>query len=264
MTEQEWFVLQQPWQLSTEFCALPHRTLFLLGSAFLRRAGPLLAPWEVAGAVDVTEDYALGRASIDDLLEAWDAAEAATGDGLWLGRDGPWRSGCNCPYCTGEEARSEGFLHPGVRDAVRAPAVFASRAAFHALALVEEQAPAWRRLEVRGAERSAQHDLFCDLVGPWGLHRGPTPAVLRSHAGARAVLAALERQREPDPLALAALADALEEAGYAEERLLGHLRGPGPHYCGCWAVELLAGRAALELPGESTAVRYRERRFASW
>jgi hypothetical protein len=38
------------------------------------------------------------------------------------------------------------------------------------------------------------------------------------------------------------LADALEEVGGADEALLGHLRGPGPHVRGCWAVDLvLAG-----------------------
>jgi hypothetical protein len=41
---------------------------------------------------------------------------------------------------------------------------------------------------------------------------------------------------------LAVLADALEEAGCADADLLGHLRGPGPHVLGCWAVDLLSGR----------------------
>jgi hypothetical protein len=39
--------------------------------------------------------------------------------------------------------------------------------------------------------------------------------------------------------AMPALADALEEAGCADADLLGHLRGPGPHARGCWAVDLL-------------------------
>lgn len=38
------------------------------------------------------------------------------------------------------------------------------------------------------------------------------------------------------------LADGLEDAGCAEASLLGHLRGPGPHVLGCWAVDLLMGR----------------------
>jgi hypothetical protein len=46
---------------------------------------------------------------------------------------------------------------------------------------------------------------------------------------------------ELDPQRLAILADALEEAG-PEGELLRHLRGPGPHVRGCWAVDLVTGR----------------------
>jgi hypothetical protein len=42
---------------------------------------------------------------------------------------------------------------------------------------------------------------------------------------------------------LAILADALEEAGCTDADVLGHLRGPGPHVRGCWAVDLLLGKA---------------------
>jgi hypothetical protein len=45
-----------------------------------------------------------------------------------------------------------------------------------------------------------------------------------------------------DPDRLAVLGDALEEAGCGEVALLDHLRGPGPHVRGCWAVDLLSGR----------------------
>ncbi len=44
------------------------------------------------------------------------------------------------------------------------------------------------------------------------------------------------------PERLAVLADALEEAGYADAAIFGHLRGPGPHVRGCWAVDLLLGK----------------------
>jgi hypothetical protein len=38
------------------------------------------------------------------------------------------------------------------------------------------------------------------------------------------------------------LADALEDAGCTDDNLLGHLRGPGPHVRGCWAVDLVLGK----------------------
>jgi hypothetical protein len=45
-----------------------------------------------------------------------------------------------------------------------------------------------------------------------------------------------------DPARLAVVADALEDAGCADANLLGHLRGPGPHVRGCWAVDLVLGK----------------------
>jgi hypothetical protein len=41
---------------------------------------------------------------------------------------------------------------------------------------------------------------------------------------------------------LAVLADALEEAGCTDDAVLAHLRGPGVHVRGCWAVDLLLGK----------------------
>ncbi len=49
--------------------------------------------------------------------------------------------------------------------------------------------------------------------------------------------ATLERRR------LAVLADALEDAGCTDAELLGHLRGPGPHVRGCWALDLVTGKS---------------------
>ncbi|MBX4200829.1 hypothetical protein KW786_01740 [Candidatus Parcubacteria bacterium] len=41
---------------------------------------------------------------------------------------------------------------------------------------------------------------------------------------------------------LAILSDALEEAGCNNTEILGHLRGPGPHYRGCWVLDLILGK----------------------
>jgi hypothetical protein len=46
-----------------------------------------------------------------------------------------------------------------------------------------------------------------------------------------------------DPARMAVLADALEEAGCDNADILSHLRGPGPHVRGCWAVDLLLGKS---------------------
>jgi len=40
---------------------------------------------------------------------------------------------------------------------------------------------------------------------------------------------------------LAVLADALEDAGCNNQFIIAHLRGPGTHVRGCWAVDLILG-----------------------
>ncbi len=44
------------------------------------------------------------------------------------------------------------------------------------------------------------------------------------------------------PFRLSVMADALTDAGCTHAELLEHLRGPGPHCRGCWAVDLLASK----------------------
>jgi hypothetical protein len=45
------------------------------------------------------------------------------------------------------------------------------------------------------------------------------------------------------PTRLVLVADALEDAGCADAELLGHLREPGPHVRGCWALDLVLGKS---------------------
>jgi hypothetical protein len=46
----------------------------------------------------------------------------------------------------------------------------------------------------------------------------------------------LDRER------LSVLADALEDGGCGDDALLDHLRGPGPHVRGCWALDVILGK----------------------
>jgi hypothetical protein len=45
-----------------------------------------------------------------------------------------------------------------------------------------------------------------------------------------------------DGAALNVLADALEDAGCTNDNVLSHLRSPGPHVRGCWAIDLILGK----------------------
>lgn len=85
--------------------------------------------------------------------------------------------------------------------------------------------------------------LLRDLLGnPFGPPRALEPSVRAWSAGAVGRLAeALYRGRHFADLPV--LADLLEEAGCCDAALLAHLRGPGPHVLGCWALDALCGRA---------------------
>lgn len=70
--------------------------------------------------------------------------------------------------------------------------------------------------------------------------------------------AVAEKRRYAD---MPILADALEEAGCAERALLDHLRGPGPHFPGCWALDCLLDREPREREGWLVLVGRRPPRF---
>ncbi len=57
---------------------------------------------------------------------------------------------------------------------------------------------------------------------------------------------AYDQRSEPsgllDPVRLAILADALEEAGCDDAEVLAHCRGPGPHVRGCWVLDLVLSK----------------------
>jgi hypothetical protein len=79
------------------------------------------------------------------------------------------------------------------------------------------------------------------LVPSWlSWNGGMIPNLARAiHDGGQAA----EGSQALDGDRLAILADALEDASCSDAELLGHLRSPGPHVCGCWAVDLLLQEA---------------------
>jgi hypothetical protein len=93
------------------------------------------------------------------------------------------------------------------------------------------------------AESQVQADLIRDIFNPFHpLTIDPTwlTGTIRLLAEA-AYQERVLPSGELDPVRVAVLADALEEAG-ADVALLDHLRGPGLHVRGCHVVDLLTGR----------------------
>jgi hypothetical protein len=118
----------------------------------------------------------------------------------------------------------------------------------------------WRTLDEMEAEKArlrredkpglALCDLLRDLFGnPFRATSAVAPCVLTWNNGcvgnlATAVYEAMSLPcgtLAPDRLAV--LADALEEAGCIDDTLLDHLRSPGSHVRGCYAVDLCLGKS---------------------
>jgi hypothetical protein len=96
-----------------------------------------------------------------------------------------------------------------------------------------------RGCAVRVAEQAS---LMRDIMGyPWKPPSCVDTGVLsRNGTPIGSMAQTIYDQRTFDRLPL--LADALEDAGCSDGELLGHLRGPGPHVRGCWAVDLLLAK----------------------
>jgi hypothetical protein len=92
--------------------------------------------------------------------------------------------------------------------------------------------------DVRQVETAAQCLLLRDIFGNSSGAVAVSPDWLRWNGGAIPTMAAAiyaKRLFEDLPI----LADALEEAGCTDRRILGHCRGRGPHVRGCWVLDLL-------------------------
>ena len=118
------------------------------------------------------------------------------------------------------------------------PYIAAERGAAYTSYAVASATKPTRRQQAREAESAAQVELLRDLVGNPFRPVVPDPAWLTSDVVALARGIYDERAFDRMPI----LADALEDAGCADEQVLGHCRGPGPHVRGCWAVDLVLGQ----------------------
>lgn len=202
------------------------RRLFAL--ACLRRVAHLLTDPRSRRAMAVAERCAEGRADDAELAEAELAAfeahaelrEGRFGGGDLIRRN--WRAEL----------------------LTRASALLVSRGLYYAEDAADYArralaAPDWRGEQ---EEEAVQCRLLRDVVGPWP---GPLPPIdplwrLR-HDGAVVQLARQAYDLETFDL-LPIVADALEDAGCSDPRLLEHLRRPGEHVRGCWVLDLLLGR----------------------
>ena len=233
MTESDWNSSTDP-QAMLSFLRdggrATDRKLRLFAVACCRRLGPLLQDPRITTALDVAERYADGAATQADLEAALRGAVRAQ---------------------RAQRRKALLFAYAAVMDACGPGGLGAAeKAAWAEAAAANARATYGERL------RRTRPDLYATLAALlrdiFGNHfRTVTadPAWLAWHGGAVVNLATAvyEERALPsghlDAARLAVLADMLEEAGCSDADLLDHLRSPGPHVRGCFAVDLLSGRS---------------------
>ena len=185
------------------WCKVPARKARLFAVACCRAVSPSLADERSRWAVTVAERYADGRATERELWLANDGAEIALDDD--------------------PEAAWPEFAASWVAD------VRAARAAWE----IACDSRGWSN----PLSWAVKADLLHCLFGQMPLRPNiVAPSVLAWHGGTvLRVARAIYQGRFWEDLPI--LADALEEAGCADEVLLRHSREPGPHARGCHALD---------------------------
>jgi len=246
MTEAEWLACPGPKPLLDHFPgfgqhSFKSRKLRLFVCASCRRAWELLADPRSRRCVEASERYADGLADVDELEGAWlDAYRVNHPDN----RSRPLRYyAATAEQTAAEAATIAGWSHTdcGMAFEVQGPTQ-------GAVARLRGREPDWGYREdfIRDALEAAwQADVVRDVFGPLPFRPvSPLPAPLPSSAVSVAQAAYDDRILPSgglDPQRLAVLADVIEEVGAAGE-LLTHLRSPGPHVRGCWALDLILGK----------------------
>ena len=215
MTEEEWLACADPWPM-LEFLQgkASERKLRLFACACYRRSPQYVFDFDSGEAgkhnlkvVEVAERHADGMASEQERHDYF----LTTDDVHLMDKDVIWSAS----------------------DAVLAAAMGAT------------ELPGMQPDEKERQERTLLSNLLRDIFG--NPYRPVTLAPSWQTPQVVALAQAAYDQREMpsgtlDPVRLAVLADALEEAGCTDAEVLGHLHGPGPHVRGCWALDLLLGK----------------------
>jgi hypothetical protein len=207
----------------------------LVTCACCRRVWHLLADPRSRQAVGVGERYADGLATRADLRAAGAAARAAFD-----------AAAGGVPQMAAGIAGYATVLDRGPGGAVTGPAAacVASAAGVSGPAIHPSVSPAW--VAARDAEYAAQAALLRDIIGNPFRPAAVDPAWLIPTvlSVARAAYDECDPERGTlDAARLTVLADALEESSCQDARILEHLRGPGPHVRGCFAVDALLGKS---------------------
>jgi hypothetical protein len=232
MTEAEWRVCADPTPMLTFLRdKVSERKWRLVACAGIRAVWASLTAHSSRRSVEVAEQFADGLVSEKDLHRAHSMACDAAHSFVRNGRRNG--SGDLDPVVVGRHFLAADAALPGPR--------------------IEYQVTSTlpRILRSRGDDdlREALPSILRCVVGvPFRVRTPIDPRVLSWESGLVGHLAgaAYEERSLPDGLLhgdrIGVLADALEDAGCLDAELLEHLRGPGPHVRGCWALDAILGK----------------------
>jgi hypothetical protein len=238
MTEAEWHGCMDPTPM-LEFLRgrASERKLRLFAAACVRLHWGLLIRQRSRDAVALSEEVADGTGSAEALAaayrHAWEVLpQLADRDAIVLAARAAGRTVEQEPFDAANWTKNEIVeLHAGL--------------AMEGAGSEDEENRLYWEGKAKGKGRLAL--LLRDIFAPfWSLPPLSAP-ILAWNGGslAQLVQAASDERLLPsgelDPVRLSVLADALEEAG-ADAVLVAHLREPGPHWRGCWAVDAVLGK----------------------
>jgi hypothetical protein len=243
MTEAEWLDCSDPTPM-LEFLRgkASDRKLRMFACTCCRTVWKLLTHEGSRSAIEVAEQFADGGTDNEDL-----SATHSDVDGI-MDSDGDTNLSCATAFCATATPvdllgvlRCVGLLLALQNVAWRARVVAADR---NSLGNILRSYPV-----TVTKEQEKQCLLLRDIIGnPFRSIALDPSWLLRNDGTVRRIAEGIyEERRLPegtlDGARLAILSDALLDAGCDNEDLIAHCRSPGPHVRGCWAIDLLTGRA---------------------
>lgn len=243
MTEAEWLACMDPARMLPYLGArASERTLRLFAVRCIRQAKPqFYRGWCIKEEwLEIAVRFADCRATSKDLAGVRDEVakegEAYHGPFTWWA--GSQLLGSVESACSESEPDDEYFYYPDLAANYVACAVASERAD-------EPGGLAQNHPYVNDPdpdESRRQADLLREMVPNPFRNRDLLPFWHVGRDGTVLLIAqAIDNERAYDQISV--LADALEDAGCPDERILSHLRSPGPHVRGCWALDHILGRA---------------------
>jgi hypothetical protein len=273
MTEQQWRTSTDSLEMLKNLpSTVSLRKRLLFGAACCRRLWQLLPDERSQRAVEVTERYADGLASAEELQTARANAEAARE--RWLEHYRQTRAeseferaamaamflASKRPILGAEMVAHAAAAAAGTTARAGARLQVVSEWGTSLAAVPPELAPAtWQALSLpawfavqaeeaqenqaraacHAAARRHQSDLLREIVG--NPFRPPKLDAGCLSPACRGIARAVHEEGSYEQLPI--LADALEEAGCRDANVLTHLRSAGPHVRGCWALDAVLQKA---------------------